>query len=90
MSEVKEELNIPDLVEMDRNLKDEVCGVNVDLPLRNTYNVREKSNKCNHCKYASSLKSSLKTHLKTHSGEKSSKCNQCDYVSSQIGNLVII
>ena len=78
MAEVKEELNSPCLVVMDRNLKDyDSFRVNVDLPFTNTNNVREKSNKCNQCNYASSLKSSLKRHFKTHTGEKSIKCNQC-------------
>ena len=64
-------------------------GVNVDTPLRNTNNVAEKSNKCNQCDYASSVKSNLKTHLKMHSGEKSNKCNQCEYASSVKSSLRI-
>ena len=88
MAEVKEELNSPCLVVMDRHLKDyDSFGVNVDLPFRSTNKVQEKSNKCNQCNYASSLKSSLKRHFKTHSGEKPNKCNQCDFASSEGGTL---
>ena len=88
MAEVNKELNTPYLVVMDRNLKDyDSFGVNVDIPFRNTNNVREKSNKCNQCNYASSLKSSLKRHLKTHRGEKPNKCKQCDFASSRADNL---
>ena len=73
---------------MDQNLMDNgEKDVNVDNPLRNTNNKGEKSNKCNQCEYASSVKSSLRTHLKMHSGEKSNKCNQCDYASFQAGNI---
>ena len=70
---------------MDQNLlDDEFCesGVNVDIPLRKTNNEGEKSNKCNQCEYASSVKSSLRTHLKIHSGEKSNRCNLCNYACS--------
>ena len=49
--------------------------------------MREKSNKCNQCDFASSYASTLKTHLKTHSGEKTNKCNQCDYASSNASAL---
>ena len=63
-------------------------GVNVDVPLRNTNNDGEKSNKCNQCDYASSRAVHLRIHLKTNTGEKSNKCNQCDYASSQAGNLL--
>ena len=64
---------------MDQDLiADDLCesGVNVDVPLRNTNNEREKSNKCNQCDYASSQAGDLKRHLKMHSGEKTNKCNQ--------------
>ena len=89
MAEVKEELNSPNLVVMDRNLKDyDSFGVNVDLPFRSTNIAPEKSNKCNQCNYASSSKSSLKSHLKMHSGEKSNKCNQCNFASSRAGHLM--
>ena len=43
---------------------------NVDIPLRNTNNVGERSNKCNRCEYASSVKGNFKIHLKTHTGER--------------------
>ena len=85
-----DELNVPFLVVVDRNLQDDDFvenGVNVDIPLKNTKIVREKSNKCNQCDFASSQAGDLKRHLTTHSGEKSNKCNQCDYVSSQAGDL---
>ena len=59
----------------------------VDIPLENTNNEEEKANKCNQCKFASSLKSSLRRHLKMHSGERSNKCNQCDYSSFEAGDL---
>ena len=75
---------------MDQDLLDDdfsESGFNADIPLRNTNNEGEKSNKCNQCEYASTLKSHLRRHLKTHSGEKSNKCNQCDFASSQSGNL---
>ena len=73
---------------MDQNLADDSeIRANVDIPLRNKKNEGEKSNKCNQCQYASSVKSSLKSHLKMHSGEKSYKCNQCDFTSSQASNL---
>ena len=55
---------------MDQNLMDDdKCGneVNVDNLLRNTNNEGEnegeKSNKCNQCEYASSVKSSLTAHF---------------------------
>ena len=35
-----------------------------DIPLENTNNEEEKANKCNQCKFASSLKSSLRRHWK--------------------------
>ena len=73
----------PDLINDDLS----ESGVNVDVPLRNTSNEREKSNKCNQCDYASSSPGNLRRHLKTHSGEKSNKCNQCDYASIQAGDL---
>ena len=75
---------------MDQDLIDDdlsESGVNVDVPLRNTNNEREKSNKCNQCDYASSSPGNLRSHLITHSGEKSNKCNQCDYASIQAGDL---
>ena len=78
------------MVVMDQNLIDDDFserGVNVDNPLRNTNNEKEKSNKCNQCEYASSVKSNFRRHLKTHSGEKSNKCNQCEYASSEAGHL---
>ena len=56
-------------------------SVNVDIPLRNTNDEGEKSNKCNQCDYASSQAGHLRKHLKIHSGEKSNKCNQCNYAS---------
>ena len=82
--------NIPLLIVMDHNLKDDgFCesGVNEDIPLRNKNNEGEKSNKCNQCEYAPSKKSSFRSHLKIHSGDKSNKCNQCDYACSQAGTL---
>ena len=66
--------NIPQLIVMDQHLKEDDFSehvVNVDIPLRNTNNEGEKSNKCNQCEYASSEKSRLRSHLKIHSGEKS-------------------
>ena len=62
-------------------------GVNEDVPLRNTDNEREKSNKCNQCEFASSSPGNLRRHLKTHSGEKSNKCSQCDYACSDPSNF---
>ena len=62
------------------------CGINVDVPLRNTNDEGEKSNKCNQCDFTSFWAGNLRTHLKTHSGEKSNKCKQFDYVSSRKGN----
>ena len=59
----------------------------VDIPLENTNNEEEKANKCNQCKFASSLKSSLRRHLKIHSGERSNKCNQCEYASTHTADL---
>ena len=56
---------------MDQDLIADESGVNVDVPLRNTNNERDKSNKCNQCDYASSSPGNLRRHLKTHSGEKS-------------------
>ena len=75
---------------MDQNLIDDdfsESGINVDVPLRNTNNEKEKSNKCNQCEYASSQARNLKTHVKTHSGEKPNKCNQCDFSSSHAQSL---
>ena len=69
---------------MDQDLIDDdisKSGVNVDVPLRNTNNEGEKSNKCNQCDYASSYPSNLRKHFKTHSVVKSNKCNQCNYAS---------
>ena len=63
------------------------CRVNEDVPLRNTNNEGEKSNKCNQCDYSSSQAGNLRAHLRTHSGEKSNKCNQCNYTSFRAGDL---
>ena len=59
--------NIPVMVMMDQNLDDDFyeSGVNVDIPT-NTNNEGEKSNKCNQCEYASSVKSSLRSHLREY------------------------
>ena len=68
---------------MEQNIKDDdffESGVNEEIPLRNTNNVRAKANKCNQCKYESSSNSTLKRHLISHSGEKPNKCDQCNYV----------
>ena len=75
---------------MDQNLIDEDFSescVNENISFRNTNKKGEKSNKCNQCEYASSVKSSLRSHLKTHNGEKPFKCNQCNFASSQTSNL---
>ena len=56
-------------------------GVNVDIPLRNTNNEGEKSNKCNQCNYASIQAGHLRSHLKKHTGEKS------NFASIQAGQL---
>ena len=75
---------------MDQHLTDDNFskgGINADVPLRNTNNEGEKSNKCNQCEYASSVNSRLKSHLKIQSGEKPNKCNQCDYSSTNAGHL---
>ena len=75
---------------MDQNILQEdfiESVINVNIPLTNTNNDREKLNKCNQCEYASSVKSSLRRHLKIHSGEKSNKCNQCEFASAQAGTL---
>ena len=53
----------------------------------NVERLMKKTNKCNHCDYASSQVSHLRRHLKTHSGEKSNKCNQCDFASYEAGSL---
>ena len=50
-------------------------------------NIKDKSNKCDKCDFASSHVGNLRRHLKTHSGEKSNKCNQCDFASAQAGDL---
>ena len=58
---------------MDQDLIDDdlsESGVNVDVPLRNTNNEREKSNKCNQCDYASSSPGNLRRHLKKRTVEK--------------------
>ena len=47
-----------------------------------------KTNKCNHCDFASSWAVNLKKHLTTHVREKSNKCNQCDFASFQAGDLI--
>ena len=81
---------VPYSLIMDQNIKDANFNKswnNIDFPLENTNNEGEKSNKCNQCKFASSLKSSLRRHLKIHSGDKSNKCNQCDYASFEAGHL---
>ena len=47
--------NIPNLVVMDQNFIDDdfsESGVNVDVPLRNTNNEGEKSNKCNFASFS--------------------------------------
>ena len=83
----KEQHCIGYLVVMDQNLKDDnfiKSGGNVNVPMRTTNNDGEKSNKCNQCEYASSVRSSLKSHLEMHSGEKSNKCNQCSYALDRV------
>ena len=75
---------------MDQNLTNDdffESVANVDIPLRNTNNVGERSNKCNRCEYASSVKGNLKIHLKTHTGGKTNKCKRCNYACSQAGTL---
>ena len=77
---------------MEQNIKDDYffeCGVNEEIPLRNTNNARAKANKCNQCKYESSSKSTLKRHPISHSGEKPNKCDQCNYACSQASTLRI-
>ena len=71
---------------MDQNLTNDdffESVANVDIPLRNTNNVGERSNKCNRCEYAFSVKGNLKIHLKTHTGGKTNKCKRCNYACSQ-------
>ena len=78
------------LVVMDHNLQNyDFCEnrVNLDITLRNTINVRHKSNKCNQCEYETSVKGNLKSHLKTHTREKPNECKQCNFVCSQAGTL---
>ena len=68
---------------MAQNLLDDnfsKSGNTEDVPLCNTRNEEEKSNKCNQCEYATSVKSRLRIHLRMHSGEKPNKCSQCDKV----------
>ena len=43
----------------------------------------EKSNKCNQCDLASTLKGNFKTHR----GERSNKYNQCDYASLRASHM---
>ena len=77
--------NILYLVVMDQHRKDDFFsenGVDVDIPLRNTNNEGEKSNKCNQCDYASSQAGNLGRHLTTHIGEKTNKCKKCEFASS--------
>ena len=53
---------------MDKDLIDDdfsESGVNVDVPLRNTNNDREKSKKCNQCNFASLYAGNLRKHLKS-------------------------
>ena len=78
--------NISFGVVMDQNNLSESVVI-INIPDEKANNVREKSNKCTLCDYASSYSSHLRTHLRTHSGEKPNKCNQCDYASSHAGNL---
>ena len=62
---------------MDQDFKDDEfsgSGINVEVPLRNTNNGGDKSNKCNQCDFASIQAGNLRRHLKTHSGEKTNKC----------------
>ena len=64
---------------MDQNLIDDdfsESGVNEGVPLRNTNNEGENSNKCNQCDYASSDAGNLRAHLKIHSGEKLKCCEE--------------
>ena len=53
----------------------------------NVERLMKKTNKCNHCDYASSQVSHLRRHFKTHSGDGSKQCNQSDFASSEAGNL---
>ena len=76
------------MLEMDQNHEQRDFGKNTsnEIPRRGT-DVRENSNKCNQCEYASSHAGHLRTHLEMHSGEKSNKCNLCDFASVHAGNL---
>ena len=51
---------------------------------RHLRKVKEKSNKCNQCDYATSEASNLRIHFKTHTREKFKKF---DFVSSHADNL---
>ena len=53
----------------------------------NVERLMKRTNKCNHCDYASSQVSHLRRHFKTHSGDGSKQCNQSDFASSEVGNL---
>ena len=53
----------------------------------NVERLMKKTNKCNHCDYASSQVSHLRRHFKKHSGDGSKQFNQCDFASSEAGNL---
>ena len=76
------------LVVMEQNLEnDNSLQKNFSERIVNEHRVREKSNKCNQCDYASSNMGHLRTHVKTHNGEKSNKCNHCDFACSQAGSL---
>ena len=67
---------------MDENLEEHVKS-NVRGSMETEENDVEKSNKCNHCDYATSYASALRTRLKTHRGEKTNKCSQCEFASFQ-------